>query len=99
MAGVTIANEIRAIAAGLAGEKLDPIQVKDLMIDTGKGRKAKRSKKTCSDSDRIAAENYYKLWSQSIKSKVKEAESPNPDKPSRARKRPSLSRPRPSRRS
>lgn len=34
MAGATIANEIRAIASGLAGKRLDAIQVRDLMIDT-----------------------------------------------------------------
>lgn len=34
IAGATIANEVRLIAGGLAGKRLDVIQVEDLMIDT-----------------------------------------------------------------
>lgn len=95
MAGVTIANEIRAIASGLAGKRLDAIQVKDLMIDTSKGgssehksgRKLGSARKASSaDSDRAAAESYYKAWSRSIQSKLKDAEhQTNPKRASRSR--------------
>lgn len=77
MAGAAIANEIRAIAAGLAGKKeVKFVQVKDLMLDTGvsssHGSKLRDTRDI--DTDRAAAENYYKAWSRSIKTKTKEIE-------------------------
>lgn len=77
MAGATIANEIRAIAAGLVGEKnVKFVQVKDLMLDTeaSSSRGSKRRDTRDIDTDRAAAESYYKVWSRSIKAKVKEIE-------------------------
>jgi hypothetical protein len=102
MAGAAIANEIRAIAGGLAGKRLDAIQIKDLMIDTekarGKGSKSRSkssTKRNRDDNDRAAAENYYQAWSRSIRAKAKEIENPKPKAARKATSKPS----RPSRRS
>jgi len=84
MSGATIANEIRAIAGGLAGKRLDPIQAKDLMIDTSMGAERKStgkgkvaSKAISTRADRVRAEEYHKAWALSLEAKVKEAESLN----------------------
>lgn len=81
MSGATIANEIRAIAAGLAGKKkVKFVQVKDLMLDTEASSSRRPRRRTGTrdtdaiDADRAAAESYYKAWSRSIKTKAKEIE-------------------------
>ncbi len=94
MSGATIANEIRAIAAGLAGKRLDAIQVSDLMINTSKVKgdsksaRQRRSSQTASRDDRAAAESYHRAWARSIQAKMKDIETnktPKTSKPNRKR--------------
>lgn len=59
IAGCTIANEIRAIAGGLAGKSLKMIQVKDLLFNF-----EKRNKEGEKSND------YYKRWETSIKQQL-----------------------------
>lgn len=100
MSGATIANEIRAIAAGLAGKRLDVIQVRDLMIDTSKGTNSARKRSTQSsslaDNDRASAESYYKAWARSLDTKLKDTrtgtDNPKPQRVSNP-KRPTARKP------
>lgn len=98
MAGATIANEIRAIAGGLAGKRLDAIQVRDLMIDTNtdrnRGGNTKRVSKRKGDNnnDRAAAESYYKAWSRSLDTKLKDVQGDKPKRVLPNRKRPTARR-------
>lgn len=75
--GTVIANEIRAIAGGLAGKRLDAVQVSDLMIDTGKGRKAEVAS-TNADNNRAKA--YHDRWAESLQRKLEESKRAKPVK-------------------
>lgn len=102
MAGAAIANEIRAIAAGLAGKKeVKFVQVKDLMLDTeaSSSRGSKRRDTRDIDTDRAAAESYYKAWARSIKTKAKEIEEGKIKSPDYKPKSKSKPKPKPTRNS
>lgn len=63
LAGCAIANEIRTIAGGLGGKRLDAVQLKDLMPDFGK--RSIGGGKNQQQEDRKNAAEYHRKWMES----------------------------------